>query len=222
MSVPTMFTMPTQMLFPLGLPAAENTHYQLSYDELLSQCNNRNKGELSDTAELPIHTAESTARYPKDCFIVKDKTTANIVTWNEINQPIDEKYFDSIYQKLIDHYEKKEIWIRDFYACEDMKSKLSIRIINEDPASNLLANNMFLQPTRKELENFNPDWYIIHAPTFFANPSDDGTKEGNFTIINFTKKVMLIGGSSYSEIKVKKLTTIFAENLEKINSATAS
>jgi phosphoenolpyruvate carboxykinase (ATP) len=61
---------------------------------------------------------------------------------------------------------------------------------------------MFLRPDEKELQNFNPDWYIIHAPTFFANPKEDGTPNGNFTLINFSKKVILIGGSAYTgEIK---------------------
>ncbi|HET7118845.1 MAG TPA: phosphoenolpyruvate carboxykinase (ATP), partial [Hanamia sp.] len=202
MSVPTRFTIPKNMLFSLGLPSAENTFYQLPPDELAHQCVERNEGELSDTGALVIDTGKFTGRSPKDRFFVRDKITANTVDWNNINLPIEEKYFDALYQKMIDYLGNKEIWIRDCYACADPAFRLNIRIINEDPSSNLFAFNMFLRPSKKELENFNPDWYIIHAPTFFADPETDGTRQENFTIINFTKKIILIGGSAYTgEIK---------------------
>ena len=202
MSVPTMFSVPKNMLFSLGLPSAENTFYQLPPHDLVEQCVERNEGVLNDTGALVINTGKFTGRSPKDRFIVKDKITACSVNWNDINQPIEEKYFDGLYQKIIDHLSKNEIWIRDSYACADKRYRLSIRNINEDPSSNLFAYNMFLRPSKKELENFNPDWYIIHAPTFLADPKVDGTRQGNFTIISFTKRVILIGGSAYTgEIK---------------------
>ena len=202
MSIPTMFAIPRNMLFSIGLPSAENTFYQLSPGELTQQCLERKEGVLSDTGALVINTGKFTGRSPKDRFIVKDKISKNTVDWNDINLPIEEKYFNRLYQKMIDHLGKQEIWIRDSFACADPEYRLNIRIMNEDPSSNLFAFNMFLRPSKKQLENFNPDWYIIHVPTFFANPKVDGTRQENFTIINFTKKVILIGGSAYTgEIK---------------------
>lgn len=202
MSVPTLFAVPKNLLFSLGLPSAENTFYQLPPDELTHQCLERNEGVLNDTGALVITTGKFTGRSPKDKFIVKDKMTADTVNWNDFNQPIEEKYFDEIYRKLIEHLRQKKIWIRDSYACADARYRLSIRVINEDPSSNLFAYNMFLRPTEEELENFNPDWYIIHAPSFLADPTTDGTRQGNFTLVNFTKRMILIGGSAYTgEIK---------------------
>jgi phosphoenolpyruvate carboxykinase (ATP) len=202
MPVPTMFKVPRNLLFSLGLPSAENTFYQLDPEELIEQCLGRNEGVLSDTGALVINTGKFCGRCPKDRFIVKDKITASAVDWNDINQPIEEKYFDSLYRKMIEHLKNKEIWIRDSYACADPEYRLNIRNINEDPSSNLFAYNMFLRPSKKELDHFNPDWYIIHAPTFFANPDVDGTRQENFNIINFSKRVILIAGSAYTgEIK---------------------
>ncbi len=202
MSVPTMFAVPKNMLFSIGLPSAENTFYQLPPDELIQQCVDRKEGVLSDTGALVINTGKFTGRCPKDRYIVKDNITSGSIDWNDINQPIDEKYFNGLYTKIIDHLGKKEIWIRDSYACAKPEYRLNIRNINEDPSSNLFAYNMFLRPTEKELENFNPDWYIIHAPSFLADPKEDGTGNKNFTLINFTKRVVLIGGSAYTgEIK---------------------
>ncbi|MDQ2719669.1 MAG: phosphoenolpyruvate carboxykinase (ATP) [Bacteroidota bacterium] len=202
MSVPTMFAIPKNLIFSLGLPSAENTFYQLPPDELTQQCVERNEGVLNDTGALVINTGKFTGRSPKDRFIVKDKITASSVNWNDFNQPIEEKYFNAIYRKMIDHLGENQIWIRDSYACADPAYRLNIRIINEDPSSNLFAYNMFLKPTEEELENFNADWHIIHAPTFFADPITDGTRQENFTLISFTKKTILIGGSAYTgEIK---------------------
>lgn len=202
MSVPTMFAVPKNMLFSLGLPSAKNVFYQLSPEALIEQCLERNEGLLNDTGALVIHTGKFSGRCPKDRFIVQDKMTGPVIEWNEMNQPIEEKYFDILYRKMIDYLREKEIWIRDSYACADKEYQLNIRNINEDPASNLFTYNMFLRPSEKELENFNPDWYIIHAPGFVAHPNTDGTRQGNFTIINFTKKVILIAGTAYTgEIK---------------------
>jgi phosphoenolpyruvate carboxykinase (ATP) len=190
------------MLFSLGLPSAENIFYQLDPEELIEQCLERNEGVLNDTGALIINTGKFCGRCPKDRFIVKDKITENAVDWNEINQPIEEKYFDSLYRKMIEHLRNKEIWIRDSFACADPEYRLNIRNINEDPSSNLFAYNMFLRPSRRELDNFIPDWYIIHAPSFFANPPMDGTRQENFVIINFSQRVILIAGSAYTgEIK---------------------
>lgn len=207
MSVPTMFTVPKNLLFSLGLPLAENTFYQLPPDELVHQCLERNEGKLSDTGALVVTTGKFTGRSPKDRFIVKDKITAGTVDWNEINQPIEETFFNGLYKKMMDHLTNKDVWIRDCYACAEPEYRLNIRCINEDPMSNLFVYNMFLRPEEKEsdsyrMENFNLDWYIIHAPSFFSNPEKDGTRQGNFTIISFEKKTILIAGSAYTgEIK---------------------
>lgn len=205
MSVPPLFTMPKNILFSLGLPYAENTFYQLSHDELIRQCLERDEGALNDTA---IHTGKFTGHSPKGRFIVKDKITATPVDWNDINQPVEEKYFDGLYRGMIEHLSKKEIWIRDAYTCADPECRMNIRTINEDPAGNLFAYNMFLHPDKKELENFNPDWYIIHASTFSMDTKDEGIQQDSFIIANFTRKVILIGGSVYNNEVKKEILSV--------------
>ena len=103
---------------------------------------------------------------------------------------------------MLSHIENKEIWVRDCYACADPDYRLNIRVINENPWSNLFAYNMFLRPKEEELENFKPDWHIIQMPSFNADASTDGTRQHNFAVINFTRKIILIGGTGYTgEIK---------------------
>lgn len=203
-----MLAVPETAIINLGLKTAENVHYQLSPEELTEQTVHRGQGVLNDTGALVIKTGEFTGRSPKDKFIVKDDLTADSVHWNDFNQPIEQKYFDQLYRKMLDHLQDKEIWIRDAYVCADPKYRVNVRVTNENPWSNLFAYNMFLRPKEEELENFKPDWQIIQAPSFRADPKVDGTRQHNFSIVSFKKRMILIGGSGYTGEMKKGIFTI--------------
>ena len=159
-------------------------------------------GTEAESGALAVNTGEFTGRSPKDRFIVKDDVTREQVWWGNINIPFPTDMFDALYDKVTDYLSEKEIYVRDSYACADDKYRLNIRVVNEYPWSNLFAHNMFLRPTEAELENFDPEWLIVNAPGFMADPKVDGTRQHNFAILNFTKKIALIGGTGYTgEIK---------------------
>ena len=102
----------------------------------------------------------------------------------------------------MDYLCDKELFVRDSYACADQKYRMNIRVVNEHAWSNMFAYNMFLRPTDEEIENFEPEWTILNAPGFMADAEVDGTRQHNFAILNFTKKIILIGGTGYTgEIK---------------------
>ena len=199
---------PKQALINIGLKNADKVHYQLSPEELSRQAVERGEGVLNDTGALLINTGEFTGRSPKDKFIVKDAMTENSVHWNDFNIPIDGKYFDQMHAKLLAHLENKELWVRDAYACADPAYRINIRVVNENPWSNLFCYNMFLRPKEEELENFKPDWQIIQAPSFMADPKTDGTRQHNFAMVSFTKKMILIGGTGYTGEMKKGIFTI--------------
>jgi len=187
MSFPIIQLKPENLL-QLGLSNKVNIHYQLSPEELTEQTLAREQGFLNDTGALCIYTGKFTGRSPQDKFIVKDIITENNVHWNNFNLPIDEKYFHQLRKKMADYLAAKdELWVRDAYACADPQFKLNIRVINENAWSNLFCYNMFLRPKEEELENFKPDWHIIQAPGFNADPAVDGTRQSN---IFFPKKKM--------------------------------
>jgi phosphoenolpyruvate carboxykinase (ATP) len=193
-------------------PGLSNTtiHYQLAPEELTVQCVQRNEGIFNNTGALCIKTGEFTGRCPQDKFIVKDPEIENKICWNNFNQPIDEKYFFSIRNKMLAYLDaQKEVWIRDCYACSHPEYRICLRVVTENPASNLFAYNMFLRPSEEELENFEPEWMVIQAPGFKANPAVDGTRERNFAIISFGHKTILIGGTGYTgEIKKGVFTVL--------------
>jgi len=180
-----------------------SVHYQLSVDILVEQTLQRKEGVLNDTGALVIHTGEFTGRSPADKFIVKDELTKDTVDWNKFNKPLDVQYFLVLRDDLLAHLnQKSDVWIRDAYACADPGTRLRLRIINEGPSSNHFAANMFIAPADNELKNFEPEWLIIQAPEFKADPLCHGTRQGNFTVVSFTHKTILIGGTGYTgEIK---------------------
>lgn len=197
-----MQAIPGSILSSMGFPFDQPVHYQLPPETLSQQTLQRGDGVLNDTGALVISTGGFTGRSPDDKFIVKDELTANTVDWNHFNHAIEAKYFNQLHAKMIAWLAGKEIWIRDCYACAHPAFRLNIRVINENPWSNLFAYNMFLRPDEASLENFTPDWHIIHAPDFKADPLVDGTLQPNFTIVSFTQKTILIDGSAYTgEIK---------------------
>ncbi|HEY5408392.1 MAG TPA: phosphoenolpyruvate carboxykinase (ATP) [Ginsengibacter sp.] len=177
-------------------------HYQLPADELISQTIARREGVLSSSGALAVNTGKFTGRSPKDRFIVYDKLTADTVDWNDINQPIESKYFEQLYKKVVQYLQEGEVWIRDGYACADPRYRLNLRVITETPWANLFCHNMFLRPSFLQLDHCDPKWTVLVAPGFYANPVVDGVRQENFAIINFIRKIILIGGTAYTgEIK---------------------
>ncbi len=176
--------------------------YNLSSDELHDVTIAKGIGVEAASGALAINTGEFTGRSPKDRFIVKDATTADKIWWGDINIPFDSDKFQKLYDKVTAYLSEKEVFVRDSYACADENYKLNIRVINEYPWSNMFAHNMFLRPTEEELESFSPEWTVVNAPGFMANPAVDGTRQHNFAILDFTRKIALIGGTGYTgEIK---------------------
>ncbi|TYC10200.1 phosphoenolpyruvate carboxykinase (ATP) [Bizionia gelidisalsuginis] len=176
--------------------------YQLSSDDLHAITLEKGQGVESASGALAVNTGEFTGRSPQDRFIVKDDVTKDRVWWGNINQPFDADKFDKLYDKVADYLSGKEVFVRDSIACADDAYRLNIRVITEHAWSNMFANNMFIRPSAEELEDFSPEWTIVNAPGFMAVPDKDGTRQHNFVILNFTKKIALIGGTGYTgEIK---------------------
>ena len=177
-------------------------NYQLTSDELHAETISKGQGRESASGALAINTGEFTGRSPMDRFIVRDKITEDKVWWGNINIPFESDKFQRLYDKVVDYLSEKEVFVRDSYACADEDYKLNIRVINEYPWSNMFAYNMFLRPTEDELKDFSPEWTVVNAPGFVADPEIDGTRQHNFAILDFTRKIALIGGTGYTgEIK---------------------
>ncbi|MBD3906443.1 phosphoenolpyruvate carboxykinase (ATP) [Chryseobacterium sp. Ch-15] len=186
----------------IGIKPSKEVYWNLSMAQLVSQTLKRNQGIITSSGALACDTGEFTGRSPKDKYIVLDDKTKDSIWWGEVNHPFSPEDFDSLYDSIINHLSDRDIYVRDVYACAKPEYRLNIRVITETAWSNLFVNNLFLRPNEKELETFDHEWLILNAPEFKAVPELHKTRQHNFTIINFTKKIILIGGSGYTgEIK---------------------
>lgn len=193
------FKSPKASLETIGLGKVKTSYWNLSPAELVQHSINKGMGRITDTGALAVNTGKFTGRSPKDKFTVKDALTEHSVDWGDINIPISPANFDKLYNAMTSYLEGKEIYVRDAYACADSKHRLNIRVVNEYPWANLFCYNLFLRPTEDEIKNLEPEWLILQAPEYIApNPLEVGLRQGNFTVVNFTKKVILIGGSAYT------------------------
>ncbi|MBN8702874.1 MAG: phosphoenolpyruvate carboxykinase (ATP) [Bacteroidetes bacterium] len=186
----------------LGLKHVAAAYWNYTPAQLVEETILKGEGFLTDTGALAIETGEFTGRSPKDKFLVYDTITKDTVWWGDVNYKFDADKFDKLYDKVAAYLKDKEVYVRDTYACADPKYRLNIRVVTETPWANLFANNLFLRPTKAEIENFVPEWTILCVPSFMAKPELDGTRQHNFAILNMTRKVILIGGTGYTgEIK---------------------
>lgn len=192
----------TDLKSSIGLDNLGNQFWNLTPAELVEDTILLGQGILTDTGAIAVETGEFTGRSPKDRFVVCDEKTENAVWWGDINIKFAPEKFDALFDKMKAYLAEKDVYVRDNYVCADENFRLNVRTITEFPWSNHFANNMFLRPTDAELENFTPDWHILCVPSFEANPEEDGTRQRNFAVLNFTKKMIIIGGTGYTgEIK---------------------
>jgi phosphoenolpyruvate carboxykinase (ATP) len=187
---------------------SDQSLYQLDVAQLVEEALKNAEGTLADNGALAVDTGKFTGRSPKDRFIVCDEITENTVWWGDINIKISPAHFDQLFDKITNHLNSKQIYVRDAYACADENYKTTIRVVTENAFQNLFTNNLFLRFPQEELPE-QPEWTIIAAPSFLANPLTDGTRQSNFSILNFSKKMILIGGTAYTgEIKKRNFLGI--------------
>ncbi len=186
----------------IGLKRVSSAYWNLTPAELVEETLMAGQGLLSNTGALCVDTGEFTGRSPQDRYVVCDAKTENTVWWGPVNIKFDESKFDALYNRMTAYLANRDVYVRDAYACADPRYRLNIRVVTEYPWSNMFANNLFLRPTGEEIDSFNPEWHIVCAPGFHADPAIDGTRQHNFAILNFTKKMIIIGGTAYTgEIK---------------------
>jgi phosphoenolpyruvate carboxykinase (ATP) len=194
--------MKTRDLTKYGLKDT-NAHWNLPPEELQAITIEKGMGKETVNGTLAINTGKYTGRSPQDRFIVKDPYTEKRVWWGKTNKAISPENFDYLQSEIVNYLSGKEIYVRDAYVCADPEYKTNVRTVTEYPWSNMFTYNMFLRSEEFELENFKEDWLVLCAPGYEAKePKKYGLRQGNFSILNFTKKIALVGGSAYTgEIK---------------------
>ncbi|AGY76928.1 phosphoenolpyruvate carboxykinase (ATP) [Clostridium autoethanogenum] len=186
----------------LNINKYRNMYKNLSPSELTEFSIKRGEGFLSNKGALMINTGKYTGRSPKDRFIVNQESIRNKINWGNVNLSIEEDIFNKMYDKILNYISDKDIFVFDGFVGALKKYTLPIRVICERASQALFANQLFRRPTEEDLKCFTPEFNIISAPGFKAKGKEDGLNSDAFILVNFDKKIILIGGTSYSgEIK---------------------
>lgn len=177
---------------------ANNAHHNLSVSKLIETALQRKEGVLASSGALRALTGKYTGRSPKDKFVVQEPSVMDHIAWGAVNQPISQLQFERLYQKAQKYMAERELFIFDGFAGADSKYRLPIRVINEYAWHNLFVRQLFVRPTKEELQAHQPEFTVIALPGLKADPAVDGTRSETFICVSFEKKVVLIGGTEYA------------------------
>jgi phosphoenolpyruvate carboxykinase (ATP) len=158
----------------------------------------RDEGQLADNGALVAYTGKYTGRTPKDKFTVKDSITADKVNWGDSNYAFHPDKFDLLLERVVEFLRGRDLFIQDLYAGADPQFRLPVRVINQYAWHNLFVRALFVRPNAQEMKSYQPEFTIVSAPEFQADPQRDGTRSEAFIIVNFTRKIILIGGTKYA------------------------
>jgi phosphoenolpyruvate carboxykinase (ATP) len=173
----------------------------------------RGDGRLAEGGPLVVDTGRHTGRSPKDKFVVREPLSEDRIWWSDVNAEISEARFRGLRDKVTARLERGDLYVVDAYAGADPAHRLSLRVITESPWHALFAKTLFIDPPEDELEDFEPQALVLHAPSVEADPKEDGTRSETFVVLHPTRAEVLIGGTWYAgEIK-KSIFTLMNDRL---------
>jgi phosphoenolpyruvate carboxykinase (ATP) len=185
-----------------ALATGPQVHQNLAAVELVELALKRGEAQLAANGALVATTGARTGRSPKDKFIVDDEGTHRLVDWGRVNQPFAPEHFDALLKRVCAYLEKRELFVEDLYSGADPAYRLPIRVIAEYAWQALFVRQLFVRPEPAERNAHAPEFTVIVAPEFEAVPERDGTRSGAFILTDFTRRIVLIGGTKYAgEIK---------------------
>jgi phosphoenolpyruvate carboxykinase (ATP) len=180
------------------LLAQKNVYRNLTTPKLVEAAVRRGEGVLSSRGALVAETGKRTGRSPKDKFTVKDAITEHKVDWGSVNLAFPADKFDALYDRVLEYLSGKDVYVQDLFCGADPRYQLPIQVISEFAWHSLFVRQLFIRPTEEELKTHKPDFTIVSAPGFLADPKRDGTNSEVFVIVNFTRKLVIIGGTQYA------------------------
>jgi phosphoenolpyruvate carboxykinase (ATP) len=193
----------------LGIVRSGRVHWNLSPAALYEEAIRRGEGVLAVDGPLVCRTGQHTGRSPNDKFIVREPSSEKHVHWGNVNKAIDEAKFDALHADMVAYLADKELYVLDAWAGADAAYRLPIRVVNEFAWHNLFARNMFIPETNaSKIAAHNPQFTVINAPNFKADPAKHGTRSDVFILVHFGRKLVLIGGTHYAGETKKSIFSV--------------
>ena len=191
-----------------GVRTSRPVHWNLSTPGLYEEAIRRDEGVLAVDGPIVCRTGVHTGRSPNDKFMVKEPSSEAQIAWGKVNRPIDQAKFDALKRDMLAHLADRELFVQDLYAGADPEYRLSVRFIQELAWHNLFVRNLFLVPPAEELRDFTPQFTVITAPSFHADPERHGTRSDVAIVVNVGTSEVLIAGTSYAGENKKSIFTV--------------
>ena len=179
-----------------GIKDPARVYWNLNTAELYEEIARRGEGVLSNHGALIVDTGEFTGRAAKDKAIVREPSSADKVFWGDVNKDFPQEKFNALRDRMMAHATDRDLFVQDAFVGADPKYRLPIRVINELAWHSLFARTMFI--SGGDTEPPKPEFTIINFPTFQADPQKDGTRSPTFILMDFSQRLVLIGGTSYA------------------------
>ena len=173
-------------------------HRNYPAEKLVEMAVQKNEGIVTSTGSLSVKTGNYTGRSPDDRFIIYDELTHNTVDWGKINKQFPSEKFEKILESMKKSVENKELFIFDGFIGADPENRLSVRVINDHAWQNLFVHQLFIRPSKAELQSHEPEFTVMCINDFDAIPEIHGTRSNAFILINLSKKIVLIGATNYA------------------------
>jgi phosphoenolpyruvate carboxykinase (ATP) len=192
-----------------GLAPRGEVHWNLIAPELFKDAARRDEGEFADMGPFVAITAPHTGRSPDDKFVVKEPSSEKDVNWGKINQPISPEKYRLLLADVRNYLnDSSELFVEDLYCGADPAYRLSVRYVSPNAWHMAFARNMFIRPERSDLPTFDPNFTVLHAPEFRADPARHGTRTATFIVLDLAERTILIGGTRYAGELKKSMFTV--------------
>jgi phosphoenolpyruvate carboxykinase (ATP) len=191
-----------------GIRIAASLHANLTAPALMAHALRKGEGRLSADGAIIVRTGIHTGRSVGDKFVVDEPSTSENVWWGKVNQKLPEAKFQVLKGRVQAYLQGRELFTQDLFAGADPANRIRVRLVTTGAWQALFARNMFIRPKASELAGFTPDYVILHAPFFEADPAIDGVKSSSAVVLSFAEKTIVIAGTQYAgEIK-KSIFTV--------------
>jgi phosphoenolpyruvate carboxykinase (ATP) len=196
-----------------GLDVRGRIYWHPTTSQLYSHTLARGEGRLAEGGPLVVDTGVHTGRSPKDKFIVREPGSEERIWWSDVNASLQEDDFERLRERVVARLEEEDVYVVDAFAGADPAHRLAVRVVSESPWHALFAKTLFIDPDPAELDSFDPEALVLHAPSMTAVPEEDGTRSGTFVALHPSRSEVLIGGTFYAgEIK-KSIFTLMNDRL---------
>ena len=181
----------------------------LSTAELYERAIREREGVVAAEGPLVVNTGKHTGRSPRDKFVVREPSTEGRVWWGDVNQPIDEAHYDGLRARLLEHLRSRDVYAQDVHIGAHPAHRRSLRVYTETAWASIFSRNLFRLPSAEQLREFLPNFTIICAPSFQADPARDGTRSETAILVHLARNEILIVGTMYAgEIKKSAFTVM--------------